>query len=823
MRAHSSTRLLSENARTAWPVRARYLVAAIALLSSAVAYTAPLPAPPQQLTVAFTNAFPHGSIDSLTMPNANSAAIAATNPLYTGGTLQDFYTSLTWVTNPVTSTLDLIYADAEQHKIWRLPGPSYQTPSVIFSWSGKGSGPAYPVGLAADPSGNVYAISPSCFWDKPGVWVLPITATGAYGAPLLIDNTFNDPSTGKPVKTLALAEVLVAGTAATPITAAATPAWGPLDLLVLVGDTFSTRVIRYSQLQIQSVLASQSSLRGPTSTLVTQAQFTTQAVFKIPPIAVGMDMARDPNTQDVTLLFSTAFGSILDFDSAKNAFITPYAVNLGFGLTRLKVGTFQGTQYVFVAQLPGQILEFAAPAAGRSDTRPFASVSKGVNNPTDLAVTNSGSTPVAGFTPAGSCINNASGCPILPQLSLDITGPGTANIPQNASIVVDSCAIGADPRVTNNDEGWSCAPETLDLGNYCPNMPHVLLSSNVCGKSGPTGAGFNVAKITATAVDQNINNTLTTFIVNPSATLPANSNPACGQVNGPIVAWGPLPGLESNIPEGNTLIDITVACVPDPPPAGKGNHPSVVVEGAALVSLSPTYVGGEFTNLQAAFTLLTSGGQITGISVVTTIQSYITQSQAFFAAGSYNCALNTLWNGAQYVNNLVNAPATAGDFIAGSPPLADQNPSGTLLMRFDHLYYDVNIIAGNQPITTDALNIPASSVPACAGATIPSISGFTVVNSNDAPPPFDDTGFDLLEGTTYYLTWTTSGVTQCTLTTTDGLFTNASEPANSPFSDGSSPTPFTDTVVNTETYQTATLTCGTATSSFQYLIEPPLQ
>jgi len=114
-------------------------------------------------------------------------------------------------------------------------------------------------------------------------------------------------------------------------------------------------------------------------------------------------------------------------------------------------------------------------------------------------------------------------------------------------------------------------------------------------------------------------------------------------------------------------------------------------------------------------------------------------------------------------------------------------------------------------------------VPACAGATIPSISGFTVVNSNDAPPPFDDTGFDLLEGTTYYLTWTTSGVTQCTLTTTDGLFTNASEPANSPFSDGSSPTPFTDTVVNTETYQTATLTCGTATSSFQYLIEPPLQ
>jgi hypothetical protein len=721
MRSHSSTRLLSREGRAASPLQARCAVAGIALLTSAVAYTAPLPSPPQQLTVAFTNAFPNGSVDSLTMPNPNSAAITATNPLFTGGTPQNLYTALTWVTNPVTSTLDLIYADAEQHKIWRLSGPGYQTPTPIFSWSGKGSGPPYPMGLAADTAGNVYVISPSSAWGTPGVWVLPIIPSGnanagTYGAPLLIDDTFNDLLTGKPVTTLALAEVLVAGTAATPV-GGAPPAWNPLDLLVLVGDTFNTRVIRYSQAQIQNVIAAQSSLRGPTSTVVTQAQFSTQAILKIPPVAVGMDVARDPNTQDVTLLFSTAGGRILNFDSGKNAFITPYAINLGIGLTRLKVGTFQGSQYVFVGQLPGKILEFAAPAPGASDTKPFASVSKGVSAPTDLAVTNSGSTPVTGFTPAGSCINNASGCPILPQLSLDITGPGTAKIPQNASITVDSCAIAADPRVTNNGEGWSCAPETLDLGSYCSNMPQVVLPSNICGKSGPSGAGFNVAKITARAVNLNINNTLTTFIVSPSTTLPANSNPACGDPNGPIVAWGPLPGIESNIPEGNTLIDVTVACVPDPPPAGKGSHPSVIVEGAALVSLTPAYVGGEFANLQTVFTQLTGAGQISDNTntVVPTIQSYITQSQTYFAAGSYSCALNTLWNGAQYVNGLVNSPATSGDFIAGTPPGADQNPSGTLLMRFDHLYYDVNILAGNAPITTDALNLPAASVPACAG------------------------------------------------------------------------------------------------------------
>ncbi len=142
---------------------------------------------------------------------------------------------------------------------------SYQTPTLIFSWSGKGSGPPYPIGLAADTAGNVYVISPSSAWDTPGVWVLPIIPSGnanagTYGAPLLIDDTFDDPLTGKPVTTLALAEVLVAGAAATPV-GGAPPAWNPLDLLVLVGDTFNTRVIRYSQAQIQNVLLAELSPR----------------------------------------------------------------------------------------------------------------------------------------------------------------------------------------------------------------------------------------------------------------------------------------------------------------------------------------------------------------------------------------------------------------------------------------------------------------------------------------------------------------------------------------------------------------------------------
>ena len=758
---------------------ARLAVVAIALLTCAVAGAQGLPQ--QQLSVAFTNAFPNGSLDALTMPNPigmpNSAAIVATDPLLTGGTPQNLYTALVWVTNPITGTLDLIYADAEQHKIWRLPGPLYKNPVVIFSWSGKGSGPPYPVGLAADPSGNVYAISPSSAWDKPGVWVLPITATGTYGAPLLIDTTFDDPVTHKPVSTLALTEVAVAGTAAS----GGSPAWNALDLLVLIADPFNTRVIRYSQTQIQSVLSTKAVQQGPASNIVTPAQFLTQATNKIPPIPVGMDVGQDPTTQDMTLLLATIDGRILDFDSAKNAFITPYAINLGLGVTRVRVATFQGAQYVFVAQLPGRIMEFASPASGHSNTTPFASVTKGVSNPSDLAVTRSGSTTAS--TSNGNCISAP--CMILPQLSLQFTGPGTANFPANASIAVASCT-GNDPRVTSSDGVTSYNPVPLNLGAICPDpqLSNVYLSNNVFGGSGPTGNAIYVAKITAPALNKfstntsttPVNNTLTHFVLSPGAVL--GTNPPCGTANGPVAAWGPLPLVESTTPEllevpgaTSVLFDITVACTTDPPPAGNSNHPSIVIEGTVQGGLTAPYIDGEFSNLQQAFTNDTT--QING-GIQPSIQGYITNSLNYFNQQNqqgYNCALNTLYNGAQYIYGLVNTPATSGDFTAGAPPAADENPSGTLLMRFDHLYYDVNIYAGNAPITTDALNLPANSVPSCAPAssTLMATNPYMFeLASNDTPAQPSNS-----PGTTQVISWTITGTTEaCSLADSNNLFTS---------------------------------------------------
>jgi hypothetical protein len=824
----------------------RFAIAAIGLLSCAVSH-AQLPV--QQLTVAFTNSVPNASVDTLTMPN-NLAAIVAANPLLTNGTNQrpDFanlYTALVWVTNPATSTLDVIYADAEQRTIWRLPGPSYTNPIAIFTWSRNVPGPACPVGLAADSTANVYVVSAGCLWGRASVWVLPITAAGGYGSPLLIDNTFTDPASKKPVPTLALAEVLVAGSAAS---TGATPAWGAGDLLVLVADLLSTRVIDYSQAQIQSVLATPAlqpkGLAGPASTVVTQAQFSTQAItaykIKFPAVPLGMDMEQNPNTNtpDMTLLFSTVDGRILDFDSATNAFITPYAVNLGLGLTKLKVGTFQANPYVFVGQLPGKILEFAAPASGSSNTlaTKVASVSTGVHNPTDLAVTNSGSAP------AGACVGGASftgsitgtaltvstfasgppiavgqiiagngitpgttitslgsgaggtgtynlsaaqnvgspdspvamtsaGCAITPQFALNIHGQGgIGNIPPGATITADSCSF-IDDRPPSGQPG-QCRVGTLDLGVKCANMPHVMLPPNICGAWGVTGASISATKITASKVDQNINNTLSTFVLNPNSVLPAApdaANPNClaagtAPGNGPIAVWGPVPGVESPIPEDQpdgegplvpTVMDVTIACSPDPPPTGGGSHVSVLLQGTVNAPLTAPYIDGEFNNLQAAFNNITNGSapgspppspignQIVDTNPATiqpTIQGFITQSLNYFNQQNqqgFNCALNTLYQGVQYVNSLATNSPT--DFI-GAPQVQvpyDQNPSGDLIYRMDHLYYDVYIFAGiattgknPTPLTADALNLPASAVPVCPSLNAPSGLAFNPTTGN---------------------------------------------------------------------------------------------
>jgi len=317
--------------------------------------------------------------------------------------------------------------------------------------------------------------------------VLPFNATtGAYGAPILVDDT-----------TGLTAEVVVATTSATPVGAAA-PAWNAGDVLVLGNDTSSPRVLVYSQASIAGLLAHPGhQLGGSTSTAVASSLLLGTS-------PIGMDIWPADATHGVSLLFSTLGGRVMRFDSGSNTMSADFASGLGAGLQRVKVGTYSTVTYAFVSQYTnhnGKLLQFGAPPASGANT-PLATLSTGTNDPQGLAVTSSGSVPISACIAPNACQ------PLGPQLTTQISGTGTGNLPPTAPLLEESCVVKSDPRVTVVGTNWSCAGGNLDVANFCPGFPSTVLPGSMCGHSGPTGSGFVVVKATAKTVDQNVNNTL---------------------------------------------------------------------------------------------------------------------------------------------------------------------------------------------------------------------------------------------------------------------------------------------------------------------------
>ncbi len=365
--------------------------------------------------------------------------------------------------------MDLIVADAEHGRILRYPGPgpaSYAVATPIFTWSHQGSGPRFPISLASDVAGNVFVLSEGVPFDtQPALWVLPFNATtGAYGAPILIDNTCG-----------IVTEVLVATTAATPVGAAA-PAWNVGDVLVLSNDIFNARVMVYSQAAIQSVLANPGKpLNSPTSIAVGPSLLRGT-------LPIGMDIWPADATHGVSLLLTTLGGRVMRFDSASGAMAADFASGLGFGLERIKVGTYSTLTYAFVSQFTpgrGQILQFGAPPASGANL-PLASLSTGNNDPQGLATSSSGSVP------ATACVAPSICAPLGTQLTTQLSGTGTSNLPPTAPLLEESCVVKSDPRVTVVGNTWSCAGGNLDVANYCPGFPSTVLPGSMCGHSGPT-------------------------------------------------------------------------------------------------------------------------------------------------------------------------------------------------------------------------------------------------------------------------------------------------------------------------------------------------
>jgi hypothetical protein len=724
---------------------------AMALLAFASSHAQTVPV--EQFGLTAVNSNGNALYNVTVTPNtpANTGAlITGTSLLNSDGAAQGSFFAVARVPNSVTSAMDLIVADALNGRILRYPGPgptSYAVATPIFTWSHQGSGPKYPLSLSSDVAGNLFVVSAGVPFDsRPALWVLPFNATtGAYGAPILIDNTCG-----------IVTEVLVATTAATAVGSAA-PAWNVGDVLVLSNDIFNARVMVYSQAAIQHVLANPSQpLNNPTSTPVGPSLLHGT-------LPIGMDIWPADATHGVSLLLTTLGGRVMRFDSASDAMAADFASGLGVGLERIKVGTYSTLTYAFVSQFTpgrGQILQFGAPPAGGANL-PLTSLSTGNKDPQGLAASSSGSVPVT------ACVAPSACTPLGPQLSTQLSGAGSGSVPTTAPLLEQSCVVQSDPRVTVVGTTWSCAGGNLDVANYCPGFPSTVLPGTMCGHSGPTGAGFVVVKSTAKTIDQNANNTFFQHTVDPNVPLPGPLNLACPQLE--VFAWAPrsdLPLIEGTIVEGgpapgsNYFMDLSGFCDSG---GGTSHILSMMAYGLGLNSAQsgmanglPGFVTDKFTNLTS--TIGAASAQIDP-SVAATAQGYVNQAQSFFnggvaesASNGYSCAMNSLASGDAYVR--ANLPAFAGLAPPGNP-----NPAGDIDGRLANLFLPIDLFFLLQPANTEW---PTTNVPPCVTLT-PMPATVTISSASPAAAT---------------LTWGPATTafplsfppTQCSITATDGTF-----------------------------------------------------
>jgi len=753
----------------------------VALLTCAAAVADPVP----QFGVTAVNANGNSLYNVTLTPNAmanTGALITSTTQLDTDASTHGNFFAVVRSPNSVTSALDLIVADATKFQIVRYagPGPTYQPASTIFNYSGKGSGPSITTGLAVDVAGNLYAASAGIpFISKPALWALPFNATtGAYGAPILIDNIFSG------LLNVSLAEVVVANAAANPVGNAA-PAWNQGDVLVLIDSCIGgARVLVYSQAAIAGVLSNPSvPLTGPTSVVIPPSLFGGER-----PTGIDLwpaDASYPSSGHGVSLLLPTTDGRVMRFDSSTGAFVQDFADGLGNGLRKIKVGVYSTFPYAFLAQTQpgsGRILQFGAPPSSGANS-PLASVSTGVNNPEGLAVTNSASVPVSNCIAPNTC------APLGAQLTTQIAA---TNLNPNNPVLEQSCVINADPRVTASVSAgtWSCAGGTIDVANFCPGFPSTLVPASLCGHSGPTGSGFVVVETTAIAVDEdpNINNSFIQYTIDATLPLPGALDLICPQV--PIFAWAPrsdLPLIEGTIPEGNTFIDLSGFC----DNGGGHSHVASMIAYGLAVNNSPIglpqglpgFVDNKFANLTQ--TITNAGTQINDGG---TTQGYVTQAQAYFDAGvkntdpnSYACAMNTIATVDAYVRG---NPAN----FSGLAPPGNRNPAGDIDARLANLFLTIDVDflvqAPNTQWTT-------TNVPPCMT--------FTVTPTTVTLP-----------GGSAQLTWSSGNgpypASSCVLSASDGSFTTQMT-----FT-GASGSVSTGALKNLGTYS-AQLICSTASST----------
>lgn len=674
----------------------RSLLALVLLFSSAALYA-------QSVNVTAANSS-NDAIYTVTFSNGGGSI----DILNTDAGSLHHLTSLVFLTNPSSFQLDLLAADNQGSIIVRYPGDfhtgSPTTGTVVFNGD-SGTGPAYPDGLSVDGQGDLFVVN-----AKPGnasnpqLWVLPSNGAGGFVKPVEIDSNYGSSEV--------LDDTLVVGTTITP-PGGGQPVLNPGDLLVL--STNPSQVLLYHGSGGNGPLVA-----GMPTVLIT-----------LPTGALPGGLAFWPT--DNSLLVTTSRGTIYQYQPPYTGTPTTFASGLGNGQFKIKTGIQSGLPYAFIANNNGgDILEFNGPNSE------IAVVTSGVQHPQGLAVTN------VNYAPITACQDQqTNGCDLLGQEVI------THNVPTNLSlvgnVVENVCLVPVDPRLAN---GGSCTT-SLPVSQVCAGFSDtIVIPPSLCGSSGPTGQGFALVKTLTQAYQSPFafNGSLVFSDSNLQNILPPSpTDPVCNPPGTPLgtLAWAPLPG-EGIVAEGNNLVEVTSGC------DGGGSRESGLSMFGVGLSINTVATGGLASFAAGKYTTLTTtlqgevqegalpaainpGTQPPDGNLTYQVQQCINTSQMAFGKGA------SYYVGA--AKEALAADQTIAAVASQSPPFTPKadypNPSGSLRMRLQNIYYTINTrLDGATASATTPFPPPPPPAPVISGTPATSAKQGTLYSFTPAGADF---------------------------------------------------------------------------------------
>jgi hypothetical protein len=660
------------------------------------------------------------------------------------GAAHGSFDAVVHVANNVTGTVDVLVADSTNGQIIRYsqqPGGPTVAGTVVFSYTGPGSGPAHPDGLSVDSAGNLYIVT-SKHNDSttPSIWVLP-AANNYSGPPLLIDSAS---FSANGVTTIQ--ETAVATSNST--------AWNAGDLLVLVGIKNQSNdgnigvLIKFTSGSIASVLSGGGPRTAPDLVLITSGQLVSGE------FPVGMDFwpADVVVPGHTTMLLATSTGRLLRYDFTVTAGgVVPniaqvVASGLGSGLQKVKVGQQLQTPSAFVTQQlannTGQILELGAPNADGTNNV-IGTATQNVQAPDGIAVA-----PLNAVA-ASTCLSN---CDVSGVDKHKITGP--KNLTGN--VLEQTCVVASDPRVS----GGVCDGTELQVSTLCPGFGNEVIPGNMCGGSGASGTAFALVRTVANGVDNLPNSPLIVATEENVDNILPGANPGCQAFpqNSPppfaVIAWGPrqegslatpvfpegtIVETETN-PVRTQLVELTGAC-DNSLTLGRGASIFAIgltlnafgTQGAGLNGDFATYAKQKNANLRATV----DGATKISAPTKAALDTALDQVAASLTQGFYACAANQ-------VVALDQSIASPSGFIGDTN---NPNPWGEIRGRLANLYLTLNTFNLHNDTNHEWPLVPPDAPPAC-----PPIVTLT---ANPIPVQWNAAST---------LTWTSQYAASCTVT-----------------------------------------------------------